>query len=336
MKNKHYYFLAVLAAFSLLLFCTAFAGCDSNKPLSMLLQESTKPTNETASDLVDCYKDIGTDAENNEYLLAFDKSCVDALLTDNQQNAESITLPPGVKSTELATIVEDVAADNTSFLYAWIYVRASVISDLTDGGRTLSLETDNDSVNFRVSSFVKKSQLSRWTKGNSYNFILFINAIEHKPDTGITTIFSRVDDPDNIAVGRSVLTPTTSNVIPTSVNELLESFRKGESYYIGKRVSFLDTVKDRQDNQVFESQGTTYDRLVVYSERVSLFATGRDRFSIYPTLKLFDGEIDEEYAKGSFHNFVVTIHYLSGEDFFNPNKVRITGYFEDKTFLPIP
>lgn len=242
------------------------------------------------------------------------------------------SLPTGVSSVDIATIVSDVALGNTDYEHDWVYLEALVTEDLTDGGRSLLLETHNDSVRFRVSSFVKKSQLSQWTKGNSYGFILFISGIQTN-DEGITTIFSRVDDPDNIAQGRSVLTPSPSAVLASSIDVLLESFRKGESYYIGKRVAFLDSVKIRQEDQT-SSDGTVYDRLVVYYENVSLLTAGRDSFGIYQTMQLFEGEIDAKYTEGSFHNFEVTIHYLSGEDFFNPDKVSIVGYFEDKTFLP--
>ena len=102
---------------------------------------------------------------------------------------------------------------------------------LTDGGRSLLLETGNDEVLFRVSSFVKVSQLSHWVKGNRYGFILFITGIQTSDTTGKTTIFSRVDDPDNLRNGTSVLTPTTNDVIAASINVILESFRRGESYY---------------------------------------------------------------------------------------------------------
>ena len=312
------------------LFILSWIGCESQNPIcgdTFCVDGSVFFKSELADDTE--YDSVSVD-ETGLLALIGDATPVGTM------PVEPITLPPGVNSVELTTIVEDVAAGNTTFLHDWVYLEALVTSDLTDGGRSLSLETDNDNVNFRVSSFVKKSQLARWTKGNQYRFILFISDIDTNANTGITTISSRVDDPDNIANGRSVLTPGRSKVEVASINVMLESFRQGESYYIGKRVTFLDTVKIRQDNQTAEHLGTTYDRLVVYSENVGLFATSRDSFSIYPTIQLFDGEIDAKYSKGSLHNFEVTIHYLSGEDFFNPNKVNIVGYFEDKTFLPSP
>ena len=307
------------------------AGC-SGQPLDLVLDQSDKHSTEFVSEIAECYAGLEVDTQTDEYLAAFDKTCVDGVITGTE--ASMPTLPPGVTATDIQTIVSDVATGSTAYEKAWVYVEGLVTSDLTDGKHALLLETGNGSVAFRVSSFVKASQLSRWTKGNRYGFILFITSIEDVPSTGKTTIFSRVDDPDNIRTGKSLLTPTTSAVIPVSINVMLESFRRGESYYIGKRVGFLDTVKSRSDDNTFEHRGTTYDSLVVYQEKAALFSTGRDRFSIYPTLQLFEGEIDPKYSKGSFHNFEVTIHYLSGESFFDPDKVSIVGYFEDKTFLP--
>ena len=321
---------------SLLIFTVLVLSNCSNQPLDVVLDQSGKHSSDVVSEVADCYTGLAVDADAGEYLAIFNKGCVDSILmgTADSGGIPQLSLPAGVTPVEITTIVNDVAAGNTTYERNWVYVEGLVTTDLTDGGRSLLLDTGNDIVKFRVSSFVKVSQLSQWTKGNRYGFILLITDIEQNDTTGITTIFCRVDDPDNITNGRSVLTPTQSDVLVVSIDVLLESFRKGESYYIGKRVGFLDTVKSRQDNQTFESFGTTYDRLVVYTENIGLFETGRDSFSIYPTMQLFEGVIDPKYTKGSLHNFEVTIHYLSGEDFFNPNKVNIVGYFEDKSFLP--
>ena len=316
----------------LIIMIAMLVGC-SNQPLDILLDQSGKHSTDVVSELSGCYEGLEVDAENGEYLAIFSKACVDAILTETSQPTTP-TLPAGVTATDMGTIVSDVATGSTDYEHEWVYVEGLVTTDLTDGGRSLLLETGNADVLFRVSSFVKVSQLSLWTKGNKYGFILLITDIQKSDTTGKTTIFSSVDDPENLINGKSVLTPTTSDVIPTSIDVMLESFRKGESYYIGKRVTFLDSVKIRNDDEISESLGTTFDSLVVYFENVPLFATSRDTFFIYPTLRLFDGEIDAKYSKGSFHNFEVTIHYLSGQNFFNPDKVGITGYFEDKTFLP--
>ena len=273
----------------------------------MLLDQSGKHSTDIVSEISGCYTGLAVDADAGEYLAIFDKACVDSILTGATQPTTP-TLSAGVTATEIETIVADVASGNTDYKHDWVYVEGLVTTDLTDGGRSLLLETGNDDVLFRVSSFVKVSQLSRWVKGNRYGFILFITDIQTSDTTGKTTIFSRVDDPDNLRNGKSVLTPTTNAVIATSIDVILESFRRGESYYIGKRVTFLDTVKIRQENQTAEHLGTTYDRIVVHWEDVGLFQTGRDSFSVYPTLQLFDGEIDAKYSKGSFHNFEVTIH----------------------------
>ena len=310
------------------------AGCSENRPLDLILSEATRPTSETVSDAAVCYKALGIDDTNQEYTLIFDKPCIDAIFTGDQSGGVPTDLPAGVTPTEMTTIVESVADGSDAYLKAWVYVQGTVIEDLTGGGRSLLLQTDNDQVKFRVSSFVKKSQLARWTKGNPYGFILLITGIQTNAE-GITTIFSRVDDPDNIKNGRSLFTPSPSPVLAADIDVMLDSLRKGESYYIGKRVSFLTSVKLRNDNSTSEATGTSYDNLVVYIENVPLFATGRDYVSIYQTMKLFEGNIDAKYSKGSFHNFEVTIHYLSGENFFNPDKVSIVGYFEETTFLPI-
>ena len=307
-------------------------GCGENRPLDLLLTESTKPTNEIVAEGAACYKGVSVDAVSSEYAFRFDKACIDEMLTDDRGGVPD--LPEGVTPVELSAIVDDVVAGGTSFLHAWVYVRGLVMTDLTDGGRSLVLETSNAHVNFRVSSFVKVTQLSRYQKGTTYGFILLITGIDERADSGTWNIFSRVDTPENIAKGRSVLTPTVSDVLPTSVNEILESLRKGESYYIGKRVLFLESVKLREEDATFESRGTLYDSLVVYQERVNILTAGRDTFRIYPTMALFEGDIDAKYTEGSFHNFEVTIHYLSGESFFDPDKVGITAYFEDKTFVP--
>lgn len=306
-------------------------GC-SGQPLDLVLQNSDRHSSEIVSEITECYKGLVVDAENDSYFVQFSKVCVDGVITGTE--ASMPTLPPGVTATDIQTIVSDVATGGTDYEGAWVYVEGTVKSDLTDGGRSITLETNNESVIFRVSSFVKVSQLSRWVKGNRYGFILFISNIQTSETTGKTTIFSRVDDPDNFRKAKSLLTPTTRDVIPTSIPVILESLRRGESYYLGKRVSFIDTVKVRNEDRTSESLGTTYDSLVVYHGKATLFATSRDSFTIYPTMELFQGDIDPKYTKGSFHVFEVTIHHLSGEDFFDVDKVRITAYFEDKTFLP--
>ena len=306
-------------------------GC-GNQPLDLILDQSDKTSSEIVGEITDCYKGLSTNTEAGEYLAVFDKMCVDGVISGTGTGTP--TLPPGVIPTEMETIVADVATGSTAYEHAWVYVEGLVTTDLTDGGRSILLETGNESVIFRVSSFVKVSQLSRWTKGNRYGFILLITNIMESDTTGKTTIFSRVDDPDNFRKAKSLLTPTTSDVIPTSIPVILESLRRGESYYLGKRVSFLDTVKLRNEDQTTEHLGTTYDSLVVYQGQANLFATSRDSFFIYATMELFQGDIDPKYTKGSFHVFEVTIHYLSGEDFFDVDKVRITAYFEDKSFLP--
>ena len=316
----------------LILMAVVFVGCDG-VPLDTLLDQSGKHSTDIVGEASDCYTGLAVDAEAGEYLAIFSKPCVDSILTGATQPTTP-TLPAGVTATEIETIVADVASGNTDYEHDWVYVEGLVSTDLTDGGRSLLLETGNDEVLFRVSSFVKVSQLSHWVKGNRYGFILLITGIQTSDTTGKTTIFSLVDDPDNLRNGTSVLTPTTNDVIAASIDVILESFRRGESYYIGKRVGFLESVKVRNEDQTSEFLGTTFDSLVVYVENVPLFATGRDSFFIYPTLRLFDAEIDAKYSKGSLHNFEVTIHYLSGQDFFNPDKVSIVGYFEDKTFLP--
>ena len=313
-----------------ILMIVVMAGC-SGQPLDLVLQNSDVDSSEIVGDLAGCYKGLVVDAENDSYFVQFSKVCVDGVITGTE--ASMPTLPPGVTATDIQTIVADVATGSTDYEGAWVYVEGTVESDLTDGGRSITLETGNDVI-FRVSSFVKVSQLSRWVKGTQYGFILFISNIQTSETTGKTTIFSRVDDPDNFRKAKSLLTPTTSDVIPTSIPVILESLRRGESYYLGKRVSFLDTVKIRNEDRTTESTGTTYDSLVVYQGQSTLFATSRDSFTIYPTMELFQGDIDPKYTKGSFHVFEVTIHYLSGEDFFDVDKVRATAYFEDSTFLP--
>ena len=231
------------------------------------------------------------------------------------------SLPTGVKPVDMATIVNSVALGNTDYERAWVYLEVVVMEDLTDGERWLTLQTENDNVEFRVFSWVKKSQLAQWTKGNRYGFILFIYSM--RPETDTATIFSKVDDPDNIAKGRSVLTPTSDEVLLTSINLLFESFRRGESYYIGKRVSFLDTVKRRRSSS----------SLLVYDEELGLLSS-EDSFAIFAKMEDLGEDIDPKYSEGSLHNFEVTIGYHSYQDFRDPNKFHIIGFFEDKTFLP--
>ena len=56
-------------------------GCgDNTQPLSLLLQESTKPTSEIADEVVSCYKGVATDTVNKEYAFVFDQDCLDNVL----------------------------------------------------------------------------------------------------------------------------------------------------------------------------------------------------------------------------------------------------------------
>ena len=146
-------------------------GC-GNQPLELLIEQSDRHSSEFVEDVAECYKGLAIDREAAEYHAIFDKMCVDGVLTGGAATGGLPELPEGVTPLEIEKIVSDVAAGNTDYKHKWIYVEGLVIRDLTDGSKTLSLETDTDDVQFRVAAFVKDAHLSRWKKGTRYGFIL--------------------------------------------------------------------------------------------------------------------------------------------------------------------
>ena len=228
-------------------------------------------------------------------------------------------------SLHLAEIVSSAASKSLAFRHRYVYFSALVAADLSSGEGALTLETNRDDVTFRVRAFTNNRFMASYQSGKTYNFMMFIAAIDQKADG--SHIFGDIDDPANIRNGRSIFTPYHHESILTDIDSIVSSFKKGESYFIGKRVTLFDSIGGRSDD------GT---RLEITVEPRGVFAVGTDSFAIYKNFDLFgdDRVIDEKYSEGSFHKFEFTIHYLSGEDIFDSDKVSIVAYFEDYDFAP--
>lgn len=243
MKNKHFLFLRVRLAFAIFVFAMAFMGCDNNKPLSLLIQESTQPSSDIVSELADCYKDIQTDAQKQAYLLAFDKVCVDnaLILTTVASPPTSLETTPATKNNgvTLADIVSDVAKNGvrsafkgqTVTITAPVYIK---IEARVDRNTSIALFTYNESVSFFVLDFEGADDLAHLNIDTSYTFTLEISDIKRN-----------TADPNITIVSDVLQRPVRNNkdILNITLNQLVSSASTGAQTYVAKTVRLRATVQ---------------------------------------------------------------------------------------------
>lgn len=290
-------------------------GCSENRPLDMILDEATRPTNEIVSQTAACFKALDVNEAAQEYNIALDKPCIDAVF----MTGASPELPASATPADFQTVVASVVSGSDMYRFKAIGVSARVLSKTE---QVLSLVTGDPQVNFIVSAMVKDKHLDHFVIGNTYKLPLIITST--KKENGLTKIFAWTDTPTNIDHGTSAFTPASQAVTPVTIAAMLESFRRGESYYIGKRVSFTARVIERAPN----------GRIEVYRGQSPVWSLEEDYFSIYADNDLT--ATPNKYAEGSVHAFVVTIHFVSGEGYFDDTKVKIIGTLKDEGFLARP
>lgn len=322
MKNKRY-LLIVLLAFAFFVFCMAFAGCDNNKPLSILLDESGKHSSEFVTGAAACYNGMLIDDENSEYLFAFDQECFDALLTDGntQPRTTDIDTDVNIIETDVATVVASLKADEPTYKGAIISIQAPVASYANDGS-SLNLSTPDGtgwiirlfvrSFNFDISSVFPRD-------GTPKDFVLYVSSFEKN------TVFCRAANPVNIASGRSFAHGTIGTTISTTVSEVIESMVRGESFFIFKRIQITAEVmefnaSENQDGLPYEIVELTKWESDILDEKAN------HTFRIHPTSQLWKTEFDTDYVVGRTYDFELIVHYLSGTGFFSEQDITVTTY----------
>ena len=170
-------------------------GCDNNKPLSMLLQESTKPTSDIADATADCYKGLDIDTVNSEYLLVFDKDCIDAVVLGDNYTADAIA--------------EMVTQNDFRLERKTIKLTGIVNKRLTDGGHLILLP---DGYNTEIwitppwlseESRFDASKTIQYRVGSEYTFDVFVRYIDREGDTR--------DDPKYIVITRLIIEENQAN-----------------------------------------------------------------------------------------------------------------------------
>ena len=161
----------LLIAFSILV----FLGCDNNKPLSLLIQESAKPSSEIADATVDCYDGIGVDTVNQKYILTFDKTCIDSLLLGENYTADAVA--------------EMVSQNDFRLEGKTITLTGEVDTRFDDSGN-LILSPEDYNVDIWISppwlsaeSRFDASQTVQYLVGTEYTFDVTVRYIDREGDT---------------------------------------------------------------------------------------------------------------------------------------------------------
>lgn len=228
-----------------------------------------------------------------------------------------------ITETDVSTVIASLKADEPTFKGAFISVSA-VVDRYTEDGSALYLQTPNND-NWIVRMFVKDYHFDISSifanDGTSHKFILWISDFENN------TIYARAVDPANIASGRSVLNQSGST-ISTSVSEVIDSMKKGESFFIFKRILISATVVNLRESTI-QSTGQSYEVLQLTENVSDLFHTKENHsFRIYPTVELWT-EFDQEFTAGVSYTFELIVHYFSGRDFFDAKDIGVVTYLAE-------
>lgn len=158
----------LLIIFSILV----FAGCDNNKPLSLLLDESTKSSAEIVDSVAGCYNGMSVDTENDLYIFTFDKECVDTALLGDQW--------------DVASISEMVIRDNFQLEGKTIKLTGEVRVRFPDTGSLILKSThDNVTVWITVPYSVEKKAFddeatAEYKVDNTYTFDVLVREVQRE------------------------------------------------------------------------------------------------------------------------------------------------------------
>lgn len=161
--------------FAALMVCIVFIlGCsDSTKPLSLLLQESTKSTSEIVSEVADCYKGVDTDAVNKEYAFVFDQPCLDNVLLDEHYTDTAIA--------------EMVSRDDFRLEGKTIKLTGTIWHHLKDSGSLVLNPAQDPYVDIWISppwlsaeKGFDASKTAHYTTGKTYTFDVLVRNIDRE------------------------------------------------------------------------------------------------------------------------------------------------------------
>ena len=165
-------------------------GCGSeNQPLTLLLEQSERPTRDIVSDLAACYKGLLVDETNEEYAALFDQPCID----------EMLGVPETTQTQTLSGIVADVISNGAGSTYKdqtvelTSVVRWNFVVRQNTGGITLT--TNNRNVIFYVTDFDNPETLRDYTEGETYTFKVYIrNILASTTTAGLWYVYSHEVD----------------------------------------------------------------------------------------------------------------------------------------------
>ena len=227
-----------------------------------------------------------------------------------------------ITETDILTVANSLKNNEPTFKGAFISVDAIVDKYTTDNSG-LYLRTQVGEPEWLVSMFVKDFHFNISSlfpdNGKPHNFILWVSSFENNK------VYCRAFDPANITSGRSALHGDGS-VINTTVSEIVDSVKKGESYFLFKKVIITAPIVDihKRTNQ---TTGEKYELIeLIESELDILDDKETHSFRIHPTVRLWSGEFDQDFSIGTHYKFTLIIHYLSGRDFSNPKDINVNAY----------
>jgi hypothetical protein len=179
----------------------------------------------------------------------------------------------------VADIISDVANGGTQYIGETVTLTATVHANLTDAGQeAITLLTNNEKINFFVTSFNETRSLANYEEGNSYTFTLFIKDIRESTATpGITNIWSHETELDP----------------EVTLSDIIADVEAGGTTHVHKTVIVTGVVIWKSDD------GTT---VVISSdinvEDTAFFVTNRAGF-------------DASYQVGSSHTITVFIEGIT-------------------------
>ena len=298
----------------LIAFLVPLLGCNAENPLCS--------TNFCAVGEVFPRSELG-DREFSE--VDIDDSVIFATFTGATPSpVEKISVDVNITETDVLTVTNSLKNDEPTFKGAFISVNA-IVDRYGTNGDSLHLRTRSGDPKWTIRMFVKDYHfdISRIfpKNGTSLNMILWVSDFENN------TVFCRAVDPANIASGRSVLHQSVS-VINTSVADVVQSMKNGESFFIFKKISITAPVIDFRRVKS-EHLGKEYEFIDLIERESDIFNNKENHtFKVYPNARLYE-EFNQDYVIGAPYRFELIVHYLSGGDFFDPKDIGVVTHLAE-------
>ena len=226
--------------------------------------------------------------------------------------------------TDILTVTNSLKNNEDTFKGAFISVSA-IVDNYVDDRSALHLRIRVGDPVWVIRMFVKDYHFDISSiyadDGTSYNMTLWVSDFENNK------VFCRAVDPADIASGRSVLHGSVSP-LNTTVSEVIDSMKKGESFFIFKKISITAPVVDFR-HVASEHLGKDYEFIDLIENESDLFDnTESHDFRIYPNANLYE-EFNQDYVIGTTYRFTLIVHYLSGIDFFDPKDIGVIAFLAD-------